>query len=215
MRSAALCLVIAGALAGAAGAEPAARYQVTFERTWSSGTHPKDFPLLAHFSPVIGVTHGADFSLFRKGSTATAGMEHLCEEGKHQPLDAELRAAITAGGAGALIETADPLRSVPGSASAAFEVDAAHPLVDIGAMIAPSPDWCAVASDVDLRDGSGWVKEKTVTLYPWDMGTDKATTYRAFDDDQQPRGAVQPSDSPYFVDGGKPTPVGSVRFVRQ
>ena len=58
-------------------------------------------------------------------------------------------------------------------------------------MIAPSPDWCAVASDVDLRDGGGWVKEKTVTLYPWDMGTDKATTYRAFDDDQQPRGAVQ------------------------
>ena len=106
-----------GRPAGAAGAEPAARYQVTFERTWSSGTHPKDFPLLAHFSPVIGVTHGADFSLFRKGSTATAGMEHLCEEGKHQPLDAELRAAITAGGAGALIETADPLRSVPGSAT--------------------------------------------------------------------------------------------------
>jgi Spondin_N len=215
MRIPCLCLLGAAALAAQANAEPAARYQVTFERTWSSETHPKDFPLLAHFSPVIGVTHGADFSLFEEGATATPGMEKLCEEGKHQPLDAELKAAIQRGVAGALIETADPIRSVPGSGVAVFEVDAAHPMVDIGAMIAPSPDWCAVATDVDLRDGAGWVAEKTVTLYPWDMGTDKATSYRAFDDDQQPRGPVQPSDSPYFVKDGKPTPVGTVRFVKQ
>jgi hypothetical protein len=214
MRYAALCLPIAAALAAGAGAEPA-RYQVTLERTWSSDTHPKDFPLLAHFSPVIGVTHGPGFSLFRNGATATPGVEKLCEEGKHQPLDSELEAAIAQGTAGAVIETPDPIRSVPGSATAAFEVDDAHPLVDIGAMIAPSPDWCAVASDIDLRDAGGWVSEKTVTLYPWDMGTDEAKSYRAFDDDQQPRGPVQPSDSPYFVKDGKPTPVGTVRFVKQ
>jgi len=209
------CLLSACALASAAGAEPAARYQVTFERTWSSETHPQDFPLLAHFSPVIGVTHGPGFSLFARGASATAGLEKLCEEGKHQPLDAELRSAIEQGGAGALIETTDPLRSVPGVATATFEVDGAHPLVDIGAMIAPSPDWCAVAADVDLREGDGWVAEKTVTLYAWDVGTDSATSYRAFDQDSQPRGAVQPSDSMYFVKGGAPTPVGSVRFVKQ
>jgi hypothetical protein len=215
MRIAPLSLLLAGALAGGAAAEPAARYQVTFERTWSSETHPRDFPLLAHFSPVIGVSHGPGFSLFRSGATATLGLEKLCEEGKHQPLDAELRAAIASGAAGALIETGEPIRSVPGSGSAVVEVDAAHPLVDIGAMIAPSPDWCAVAADVDLRDGSGWVSEKTVTLYAWDAGTDSANSYRAFDADQQPRGEVRPSDSPYFVAEGAPTPVGSVRFVRQ
>jgi hypothetical protein len=104
---------------------------------------------------------------------------------------------------------------VPGVATAVVEVDAAHPLVDIAAMIAPSPDWCAVAAGVDLRDGDGWVSEKTVVLYPWDMGTDAATSYRAFDDDEQPRGTLQPSDSPYFLAAGQPTPVGSVRFVKQ
>jgi Spondin_N len=215
MKYAGLCILPCVALAAAAGAEPAARYEVRFERTWSSETHPKDFPLLAHFSPVIGVTHGAGFSLFRQGAAPTPGLEKLCEEGKHQPLDAELKGAIGNGGAGALIETKEPLRSVPGVATAVFEVDAAHPFVDIAAMIAPSPDWCAVAADVDLREGDGWVSEKTVVLYPWDMGTDSATSYRAFDDDQQPRGTLQPSDSPYFVAAGQPTPVGSVRFVKQ
>ena len=210
-----LVLLPFAALAAAAGAEPAARYEVRFERTWSAETHPKDFPLLAHFSPVIGVTHGAAFSLFGAGAAPTPGLEKLCEEGKHQPLDAELGAAIAKGAAGALIETKDPLRSVPGVATAVFEVDAAHPLVDVGAMIAPSPDWCAVAAGVDLRDGDGWVSEKTVTLYAWDVGTDSATSYRAFDADQQPRGTVAPSDSPYFVAGGKPSAVGTVRFVKQ
>lgn len=215
MRSLASCFLIVTAVSAAAAAESTARYQVTLERTWSEETHPKDFPLLAHFSPVIGVTHGAGFSLFKKGAAPTAGLEKLCEEGMHQPLDAELKSAVASGKAGAVIETADPIRSVPGSATTTFEVDAAHPMVDIGAMIAPSPDWCAVAVDVDLREGDGWVPEKTVTLYAWDVGTDEATSYRAFDDDQQPRGTVQPNDSPYFVVQGKPTPVGSVRFVRQ
>jgi hypothetical protein len=215
MRYTALSLLPCVALAAAAGAEPAARYEVRFERSWSSESHPKDFPLLAHFSPVIGVTHGDGFSLFREGAAPTPGLEKLCEEGKHQPLDAELKRAIESGGAGALIETEEPLRSVPGVATAVFEVDAAHPLVDIAAMIAPSPDWCAVAADVDLREGGDWVAEKTVTLYAWDVGTDRATSYRAFDDDQQPRGKLQRSDSPYFVAADGPTPVGTVRFVKQ
>jgi hypothetical protein len=199
----------------AASAESPARYQVTFERTWSSQTHPADFPLLAHFSPVIGVTHDAKYDPFRIGGTASAGLEHLCEEGKHQPLDAEIRAAIATGAAGALIETPDPLRSVPGQAVASFEIDPAHPMVSIAAMIAPSPDWCAVAADVVLLENGQWVAQKTVVLEAWDMGTDSATTYRAFDSDTEPRGSIQLNDTPYFLKDGKRVPVGSVTFVRQ
>jgi hypothetical protein len=55
---------------------------------------------------VIGVTHNASYSPFHAGGTATPGLEQLCEEGKHQPLDAEIRSAIEAGNAGTLIETA-------------------------------------------------------------------------------------------------------------
>jgi hypothetical protein len=201
--------------AGPVSAEPGARYQVTFERTWSSETHPEDFPLLAHFSPVIGATHGAGFALFREGGSATPGLEKLCEEGKHQPLDAEIRSAIAAGQAGALIETSEPLRSAPGQALASFEIDPAHPRVSIAAMIAPSPDWCAVAADVALQEDGRWVAEKSVTLYAWDVGTDSAQSYRALDADMQPRGPLRPSDSRYFLRGGEPTPVGRVRFLKQ
>jgi hypothetical protein len=205
------------ALAAAEGAAAAApvRYLVTFERTWSAQTHPQDFPLLAHFSPVIGVTHDASYEPFRIGATATAGNERLCEEGKHQPLDAEIRAAIASGAAGALIETPDPLRNAPESATATFEIDPAHPMVSIAAMIAPSPDWCAVAADVVLYQDGQWVAKKTLELVAWDMGTDSATSYRALDDDTQPRGTLQLNDSPYFVKAGRRVPVGSVTFVRQ
>jgi hypothetical protein len=199
----------------AASAQAPARYQVVFERTWSEQTHPQDFPLLAHFSPVIGVTHAAGGPLFATGKAASSGLEHLCEEGKHQPLDAEIRSAIQKGTVGALIETMEPLRSVPGQATTSFEIDARHPLVSIAAMIAPSPDWCAVAANVSLLENGQWVAEKTVALEAWDMGTDSATSYRALDDDTQPRGAIALNTLPYFVKGGKRIPVGSVRFVRQ
>ena len=65
--------------AQAASAQDGARYQVTFERTWSAETHPKDFPLLAHFSPVIGQTHAPGQALFQDGGTPTPGLERLCE----------------------------------------------------------------------------------------------------------------------------------------
>jgi hypothetical protein len=205
-----LCLAAPAAQAG-----DTARYQVRFERTWSSNTHPADFPLLAHFSPVIGATHGDGFELFAVGGTATPGIEKLCEEGKHQPLDQEIRSAVASGSAGTLIETPDPIRNVPGSAEAVFEIDADHPKVSIAAMIAPSPDWCAVATDVALAENGGFVAEKTVVLYAWDAGTDSATSYRALDADMQPRGPMRPSDSAYFVRDGSPVPVGRVIFVKQ
>jgi hypothetical protein len=201
--------------AAAAPEQPPARYQVVFERTWSEATHPQDFPLLAHFSPVIGLTHAAGAPLFPMGKTASAGLERLCEEGKHQPLDGEIRSAIQNGSAGALIETMEPIRSVPGKATTSFEIDATHSMVSIAAMIAPSPDWCAVAANVQLMENGQWVAEKKVALEAWDMGTDSATSYRALDADMQPRGPVQPIETAYFAMSGKRVPVGSVTFVRQ
>jgi hypothetical protein len=194
--------------------DASARYRVVFQRTWSEATHPQDFPLLAHFSPVIGVTHDEGFELFAAGAAPTPGIEKLCEEGKHQPLDAEIHSAMEAGHVGALIETGEPIRSAPGEGVAEFEIDAAHPRVSIAAMIAPSPDWCAVAPDVSLMQDGRFVAERSVDLYAWDAGTDGATSYRAFDADMQPRGTLQPNPSPYFTRDGAPTPVGRVTFVR-
>jgi hypothetical protein len=207
--------LLCAAAANASAAAESVRYEVRFERSWSAETHPQDFPLLAHFSPVIGVTHNGAFEPFRAGTAATPGVERLCEEGKHQPLDAEIHAAISKGDAGALIETKEPLRRVPGTAQTTFEIDTVHPMVSIAAMIAPSPDWCAIASDVALFENGEWVETKTVALEAWDVGTDSANSYRALDSDMQPRGAIEPNRLPYFVRDGQPVPVGTVTFVRQ
>ena len=88
-------------------------------------------------------------------------------------------------------------------------------MVSIAAMIAPSPDWCAIAADVALFENGEWVAKKTLTLEAWDVGTDSATSYRALDDDTQPRTPIQLNDAPYFVKDGKRVPVGTVTFVRQ
>lgn len=215
--SAAIGLLAHGAAAPASADSGSAsvRYQVVFERTWSEQTHPQDFPLLAHFSPVIGVTHDGSSGPFQAGATATPGLERLCEEGKHQPLDAEIRAAVASGAAGALIETREPLRGVPESAVTSFEVDPAHSRVSIAAMIAPSPDWCAVAANVALFENGEWVARKTLPLEAWDVGTDSAMRYRALDADTQPRAPIGPSDLPYFAANGQRRPVGTVTFVRQ
>ncbi len=210
LSAAALVLV-----AGAAAAAPPARYEVRFERTWSQETFPKDFPLLAHFSPVVGATHDAQYEPFRIGAMPTPGNEVLCEEGKHEPIDSEIRAAIGKGSAGVLIETSEPLRAVPSHATTSFEIDEQHPMVSIAAMIAPSPDWCAVAADVVLFENGAWVAEKSVDLQAWDMGTDSARSYRALDDDTQPRGTLQLNDLPFFVKDGARMPVGRVTFVRK
>jgi hypothetical protein len=207
-------LAAASAASANSAMEPV-HYQVVFERTWSETTHPQDFPLLAHFSPVIGLTHDGDYEPFHAGATASAGLERLCEEGKHQPLDGEIRAAVAKGDAGVLIETDAPLRSAPGRATASFAIDAAHPMVSIAAMIAPSPDWCAIAADVALFENGEWVAKKTVSLEAWDAGTDSASSYRASDADTQPRMPLQLNALPYFVKEGKRVPVGTVTFVRQ
>jgi hypothetical protein len=82
-------------------------------------------------------------------------------------------------------------------------------------MIAPSPDWCAVAADVELMEKGQWVAEKTVMLEAWDVGTDSAMSYRALDADMQPRGPIELNPLPYFMKDGKRMSVGKVTFVRQ
>ena len=208
-----ITLTLLLATAVAAVAQDSARYTVTFHGTWSAETHPDDFPLLAHFSPLIGVTHDGSFDVATVGKTATNGLEKLSEEGKHQPFDAEIKKALDTGAAGTLIETMEPIRDLPGMSETTFSIDAKHPMVSIVAMIAPSPDWFAGAIGVTLREGDGWVSERTVNLEAYDAGTDSATTYRALDADMDPRGRIQPNASPYFA--GDRRVVGTLTFKRK
>ena len=216
-------------VAGCSSPEPAAvkpaiesgstaEYLVTFTGTWTAASHPLEYPkagLLTgpHFSGLIGATHRSGYGMFRQGEMPSPGLERLAEEGKHGPLDAEIRKAIESGAAGALFES-DPIRDMSKPVTTRVMVDAAHPLVSAVAMIAPSPDWFAGAADVSLMENGTWVAAKEVTLFAWDAGGDDGATYEASDADSNPKKPAAIIDSPHFVQGGKRVAVARLAFKK-
>jgi hypothetical protein len=197
-----------------------ARYEIVFSSRWTEKDHPLEYPgpkyaglSVAHFSPIIGASHAPGYALFAEGVAPSPGLENLSENGKHAPLDAEIKAAMGSGKVLELVENSDPLKDHSKTLMAQVAVDGAHPDVSLVAMIAPSPDWFAGVKDVNLVENGQWVTEKTVDLLPYDSGGDDGTTYRADDADTNPKKATtSQAGNPHFEIGGKVLPVASVTF---
>jgi len=172
----------------AARAVPAgpAEYTVIVKSTWTKTTHPFEYPSGARFSGMIGASHNAKYSIFAVGRRPTPGLERLSEEGKHSPLDTEIRTAIDQGNALALFESGG-LKNFKDSMVATVRVDHTHPLVDVVNMIQPSPDWFTGATNVNLAENGGWVARRTLTLPAYDSGGDDGKTYQAPDRDTNPK----------------------------
>lgn len=71
------------------------KYKLTLKATWSSSTHPKDFPSSPHFSGLIGMTHNADIRLFEVEKRASVGIRNMAEIGSKSPLSDEIDAWIS------------------------------------------------------------------------------------------------------------------------
>jgi hypothetical protein len=195
-----------------------AQYSVTFTRLWTDKTHPFEYPEAGvltgpHFSGLIGATHGDGYSIFKEGTPPTPGLEKLSEEGKHSPLDQEIKDAITAGKAGALFETG-PIRDAAKTETVTFTVSSQFPMVSAVAMIAPSPDWFAGAANVNLMEGGQWVSSKSVDLSAYDSGGDDGTTYKAADKDNNPKKPTTTASAPHFVVNGSRPPGGRLVFTK-
>jgi len=191
-----------------------AEYTVIVKSTWTKVSHPFEYPSDAHFSGMIGASHNAKYSIFAIGRRPTPGLERLSEEGKHSPLDTEIRTAIDQGNALMLFESGG-IKNWKDSMVATVRVDAAHPLVSVVNMIAPSPDWFTGASDVNLADNGAWITRRTVTLYAYDSGGDAGTTYKAKDKDTNPKKPTTRASTRHFVVHGRVKPVATVTFVRK
>ena len=191
-----------------------AEYRVVVKSTWTARTHPFEYPSGAHFSGLIGASHNANYSIFALGSRPTPGLERLSEEGKHSPLDDEIRAAIKAGNALAMFETGG-LKNFRDSLVTTVRVDPAHPMVSVVNMIAPSPDWFTGASSVNLAANGGWVQSRTLVLNAYDSGGDDGTTYKARDRDTNPKKPTSRAATRHFVVNGKVKPVATITFTRQ
>jgi hypothetical protein len=195
-----------------------AQYSITFTRLWTDKTHPFEHPEAGvltgpHFSGLIGATHGTQYSIFKEGALPTPGLEKLSEEGKHSPLDQEIKDAIAAGTAGALFETG-PIRDASKTETVTVTVSRQFPMVSAVAMIAPSPDWFAGVADVNLMEGGQWVSTKSVDLAAYDSGGDDGTTYKAAEKDNDPKKPTTPASAPHFVVNGNRPPVGRLVFTK-
>ncbi|MCA1561981.1 MAG: spondin domain-containing protein [Acidobacteria bacterium] len=189
-----------------------ARYRVTFDATWTAATHPRDFPGNAHFSPLVGATHTARVSFWSEGALATEGIRGMAERGSRLALDQEIRTAIAAGTAQHLL-AADGIPS-PASISLEFDSSREFPLITLVTMIAPSPDWFVGVSGLALFEDMQWVEERTVTLIPWDAGTDSGATFSSPDQNTNPRQPISRILTPPLGVGGQAAPLGSFTFRR-
>ena len=194
-------------------------YTIVVKSRWTPANHPFEYPTPGaltgpHFSGVIGVTHDATYSIFTEGTPPTPGLERLSEEGKHSPLDAEIRAAIALGAGGMLFETG-PLRDFKDSLVTTVRVDAAHPMISFVAMVAPSPDWFTGARNVNLMENGAWVASRTLMLNAYDSGGDDGTTYKAPDKDTNPKKPTTKAMTKHFMVNGELVPVASVTITKK
>lgn len=193
------------------------KYRVELTPLWTKASFPFEYPDTSlihkpHFSGMIGTAHNASYQIFAEGKLPTPGLEHLSEEGKHSPLDDEIKAAIAAGN-GLTLSESDPLKDFTKTSSMEMTVDEAHPMASLVAMIAPSPDWFA-GVDVNLMENGAWVASKTVDVSAWDSGGDDGTTYLADDKDNNPKKPTTPNMSKHFLKDGKPQPVARLTFTK-
>jgi hypothetical protein len=191
-----------------------AEYTIVLKSTWTAANHPFEYPSAGaltgpHFSGLIGASHDASYKLFSEGVAPTPGLENLSEQGKHSPLDGELREAATRGSVGELFESG-PLKDFGDSLVATVRVDEHHSLVSLVAMIAPSPDWFTGAANIDLLENGMWVSSRTLALNAYDSGGDDGTTYKAPDRDNSPKKATMLARTRHFVVNDQPVPVATL-----
>ena len=190
-----------------------ARYRVVFDSTWSAATHPTDFPATAHYSGLIGGTHGASVSFWVEGSIASEGIRQMAERGRKSPLDTEVQQAIAAGLAQHLLSGPE-LDTTPDSATMEFEVSQSFPLVTLVSMIAPSPDWFVGVSALALFQNGQWRDEIRVDLAGFDAGTDSGVSYRSSDHETVPRAVISRLAGYPVESAGTARPFGTFTFTR-
>jgi len=192
-----------------------ANYEVTFESTWSSTTHPTNFPSgSAHFSGLVGATHRSTLSIWKLGELASEGMESMAETGSKATLLEEISNAISNGSADQSL-SGDGLSTSPSSTTLSFQINRAAPFVTLVSMIAPSPDWFVGVAGLNLLANGIWQDEIIVPLYAYDSGTDSGSIYTSPNSDTQPPAVISRiEETPFLVNGEVPT-MGRMIFRRQ
>ena len=190
-----------------------AKYQVTFDATWSEETHPDNFPPNPHFSGLIGASHNENVKFWVEGELASPGIKNMAETGSKDPLTKEINDAISDGTAFKLL-SGSGINPSPGSTSLTFKVSEEYPLVSLVTMIAPSPDWFVGVDSLSLFEEGAFVEEKEVLLYAYDAGTDSGTNYTSPDNPTIPPEPIFKIETSPFVYNEELVPCGTFTFTK-
>ena len=155
-----------------------ADYTLTFQGAWTSAVTPDGVPGGAHFSRLVGAVHNAGVSFLASGATASPGVESMAEEGTIGTLQSEVQTAIDAATALSVFQGSTDTGGVKAPQTLNPTLSSAHPRVTLVTMVAPSPDWFVGVSGLPLLNASGrWLRSHSVSLYPWDAGTEGGTDF--------------------------------------
>ncbi len=195
----------------AAHAQGVATYRVIFDATWSSQTHPQDFPPNPHFSGLIGAVHNTQVTFWETGSLASQGIKNMAELGSKTALRSEVNQAISDGHAYKIVDEGG-IGNSPGVRSFEIELDPFWPLVTVTSMLAPSPDWFVGTRGLALLQDGYWLDTLEVEAFVYDAGTDSGTSYTSPNDPTNPPENISRIEIEPFLVSGAVRPVGTFRF---
>ena len=153
-----------------------ARYQLTFHGTWSSSTHPNQFPSGPHFSNLVGSNHNSAHVFWQPGSLASIAIKDIAERGAQPNLFLEVSQQILAGNAEQYFNVG-ALSTSPGQFTNTFTVQANFSKLTLVSMLGPSPDWFVGINGFDLVQNGDWVESVVIPLHLYDAGTDSGVNY--------------------------------------
>lgn len=187
-------------------------YQITFNATWTSETHPhEEFPSDPHFSPIYAMSHTEEHVVWAVGKQVDVGIKQIAETGQTSLLEEK---TLELQKSSKVCDAAKGMRvNSPGSDSVTIEVSKVYPLVTVVTMIAPSPDWFLSATSGSLfdTDTGEWKESVTIDLLPYDAGTDSGESFTSDDFPTDPQGVAAFLDNPRI---DSETPLGSFVFTK-
>lgn len=190
-------------------------YDVMVEGEWTSNSHPTEYPANAHFSPIIGMSHNSEVSLYNVGNIATRGIQVMAETGGRDPLNSEISTWISQKSAYELLNGTG-LPKGTSSGKGALTITKDHPLASVVSMIAPSPDWFVGVKDITLYRNGTFVKDTTIWMESYDAGTDNGTSFTSVNEVSSPKQNISVIKDGPLGNGRSVTPaVATVRFVRR
>ncbi len=168
-------------------------YNIKFEATWSSDSHPDSYVSSAHFSPFVVYSYnGTDQGrIFIADSISTPGIKEMAETGATGMLIEEINQIIEANNA---LSYARAVKiDSPGQTEVVLNFTQEFSHFIFVSMIAPSPDWF-VAGESSLFIEGQWIDKMILDVISFDAGTDSGDSLTAANYNTNPKQPISRFD---------------------